>query len=628
MMVRRSKIGVLSVGVALALLVYGCGSGSDSTANGAAGDVTALASAPNKRVADDVVAMTNSSEPLAIKGDFDSIDPTSLEPQSFAAALKRAAQAYGIDAEEMVFRGAERDELGMVHARYGQVINNLTVVNSELRLHARPDGQVFFVTGAVAQSKTLAKMAAIEDTEAESIAAVEARPGVLLTPSGATELTYVVTSDLAGAHLAWRVTVVGEDDGMPVRDEVFVDAGNANVVARQPTIYSARNRKSYSAKQGTSIPGTLMRSEGQAASNNIDVNAAYDNLGRVYDYYFTTYGRDSFDAAGAALISTVNYDRNYCNAFWNGTQMVYGDGDGNKCGPLARGLDVTGHELTHAVTERTAGLVYSGESGGLNEAMSDIFGNVIEYTRDGVISANTWMVGEEIWTPSTPGDALRYMDDPARDGNSLDYFPDYSGEDVHYSSGIANLAFKLLTTGGPHPRGKTTTVAVGIGIEHAAAIFYRALATYMTPTTNFAAARQFTAQAANDLFGAEAVASLHLAWDVVGVPGGPNAPSEPEPTALLNGKPVPVAGAKKAKLMFGLEVHKGARVTVKTVGGTGDLDLYMAFERKPDVSSSDTSSTGNNTNETMSATAPADGKYYIMVYGYTKFDGATLTASF
>src|SRR5262249_3591981 len=145
----------------------------------------------------------------------------------------------------------------------------------------------------------------------------------------------------------------------------------------------------------------------------------------TYEGYRAFFERDSWDNAGAPLISTVHYDFNYCNAFWDGTQMVYGDGDPLfGCEPLARAQDVTAHELTHAVTQSESALVYEGESGGMNEAMSDIFGEFIEAWVDGgkngttlAVSDHTWLVGELAIAP-----ALRFMCDPAADGSSADFW--------------------------------------------------------------------------------------------------------------------------------------------------------------------------------------------------------------
>src|SRR6201999_2572366 len=149
----------------------------------------------------------------------------------------------------------------------------------------------------------------------------------------------------------------------------------------------------------------------QAAGSDPDVNGAYDGTGDAYEAYKNFFNRDSVDNAGLTLISTVHYDQNYCNAYWDGSQMVYGDGDPSQsCNPLARGVDVTAHELTHGVTQNESNLNYSGESGGMNEAMSDIFGAFVEAWTDGgktgtlAVSTNTWLVGEKIIAP-----ALRWM---------------------------------------------------------------------------------------------------------------------------------------------------------------------------------------------------------------------------
>ena len=197
------------------------------------------------------------------------------------------------------------------------------------------------------------------------------RPVYLITPEGATFKTYEIVAE-------------GERAATPVHDKVYVDVDSGTVVGVHPQIHSGLNRSTYSANNGTSLPGTLRRSEGQAATSDADVNAAYDNTGDTYDAYWNFWNRDSYDNAGATLKSTVHYSSNYCNAFWNGSQMVYGDGAAAQgCLPLARSVDVTAHEISHAVTENESGLIYSGESGGLNEAMSDIFGAFTQAWVDG-----------------------------------------------------------------------------------------------------------------------------------------------------------------------------------------------------------------------------------------------------
>ncbi len=574
------------------------------------------------------MAETAGGAPLMLLGDFARLPTNGLDEGAFQPALERVARALTVPASELLLVSVERDELGMVHARYVQQIGGLEVVGADLRLHADTTRRVFASTGGAASSRRSSATPEIDASNAEWIATGD-NAELRLIDNEAPRLVYVLTPDQPAALLAYEVLVNGFDARGPVRDKVYVDAHNGSVVARHPQIHYARDRKTYTANNSQSLPGTLSRAEGSSAVDNVDVNAAYDNTGYVYDYYFATFGRDSFDNQGKSLLSTVNYGRSYNNAFWDGTRMVYGDGDGEVLSPLARAVDVTAHELTHAVTEHTANLVYSGESGGLNEAMSDIFGNVVEAQKNGVVDERTWMVGEEVWTPKQPGDALRYMDDPTKDGNSLDDYNDMDGWiDVHYSSGIANLAFKLLVTGGTHPRGKSPAVVPALGIDRAAAIFYRALATYLTANSNFEAARAATAQAAQDLYGAEAIAAVHLAWDAVNVPGSPNGPADPEAELLENGVAKSgVGGAKGSKTYFKVELPEGAALRVETSGGTGDADLFVRYGQLPN-STYDAASEGSTNDERVNIAGTKAGTYFILVKGYSAYSGLSIVASY
>ncbi len=242
----------------------------------------------------------------------------------------------------------------------------------------------------------------------------------------------------------------------------------------------------------------------------------------TYDFYKNVLGRDSLDGKGEKLVSNVHISNNLVNAFWDGQQMNYGDGDGKDASPLTT-LDIAGHEITHGLTERTAGLIYSGESGGLNEAMSDIMGTGVEWyaaQKNAAVKAD-FSVGEDAWTPNNgdPNDALRYMNDPTSDGYSVDNYKNYPKQtEVHGSSGIANNAFYLLTQGG---KNKTSGMEVkdGIGMDKSLKIFGRALTTYMTPKTTFSQARDATIKAATDLYGATSpeVQKVKDAWSAVGV---------------------------------------------------------------------------------------------------------------
>jgi thermolysin len=274
----------------------------------------------------------------------------------------------------------------------------------------------------------------------------------------------------------------------------------------------------YDAKNRTSLPGTLW-----ADADNV-FNATYDraavsahvNAAKTYDFYKNTYGRNSYDNAGARLNSTVHYSTNYNNAFWDGTKMVYGDGDGTTFVALSGALDVVAHELTHAVTEYTAGLVYQNESGAINEAVSDIMGTVAEYS---VGSNFDWLVGEDIYTPGVSGDALRSMSNPAAYGDPDHYSKRYTGTQdnggVHINSGIINKSAYLLANGGTFYNVSVT----GIGVPKLGAIYYRALNVYLTPNSNFSSLRAAVVQSAKDLYGATSAEATAAAksFDAVGV---------------------------------------------------------------------------------------------------------------
>jgi thermolysin len=209
--------------------------------------------------------------------------------------------------------------------------------------------------------------------------------------------------------------------------------------------------------------------------------------------------------------------------------MFYGDGDGVSFSPLVT-LDICGHEMTHGITSRTANLTYANESGALNESWSDVFGAMVELYAEGTETTQTWWIGEDANTPSTAGDALRYMDRPHQAlnyGYTTNDDPDHyterytgtgDGGGVHINSGIPNHVFYLLAKGGTHAHIAGTPV-VGIGADKAAKIWYKALTTYMTSSTNFAGAKTATINAANALYGAGSVESVSVAqaWSACGI---------------------------------------------------------------------------------------------------------------
>ncbi|WP_026696133.1 M4 family metallopeptidase [Peribacillus kribbensis] len=275
----------------------------------------------------------------------------------------------------------------------------------------------------------------------------------------------------------------------------------------------------YNANNSSRLPGTLWSDSDNLFNASYDAPAvdAHYYAGKTYDYYKTTFGRNSYDGYGAALRSTVHYSSGYNNAFWNGSQMVYGDGDGSTFIPLSGGLDVVAHELSHAVTSSESNLTYQNESGALNEAISDIFGTVVEFKYQP--SKADYLIGEDIYTPSISGDALRSMANPAAYGDPDHYSKRYTGTQdnggVHTNSGIINKAAYLIAAGGTH-YGVTVQ---GIGVDKLGAIFYRANTVYLTSSSNFSQARAALIQSAADLYGSSSAEKTAVtnAFNAVGV---------------------------------------------------------------------------------------------------------------
>ncbi|WP_404365898.1 M4 family metallopeptidase [Corallococcus coralloides] len=575
-----------------------------------------------------VVGVHADGIPDSIQGELGRVERTLNTLDASRQAVARVAPAFRLNAEDMVLRKSSTDEQGNQHLRFTQTKNGLEVVGGELVVHVRPDGTVFRANGSARDGANVSALPRIAAASARE-AALSATVGTGLEAQGAPRLVYVRTEEGA-LRLAYEVTVTGESNLMPLRDRVYVSAQDGSIVLRAPQIHSALNRKVYSANNGTSTPGTLKRSEGQAAIGDSHVDTNYDMLGYTYDCYKVLFNRDSLNNAGATLISTVHYSTNYVNAYWDGTQMVYGDGDGVNSIELGKDADVTVHELTHAVTEYESNLTYSGQSGGLNEAMSDTFGAVCESrVNNWSTAAAIWMVGEDVWTPGTANDALRYMDDPAKDGVSKDWAPNVtSSTDVHYSSGVPNLAFALLSKGGVHPRGRSSINVPAIGVEKAARIWYKANTDLFTASTTFAQAKTWTIQAAADLgYDAATQDAVKAAWEAVGV--GVTVPP-PTSTPLSNGTAVTGLSdsAGNAKY-FSLVVPSGATsLSFTTSGGTGDVDLYVRFGAAPDSATYDCRPYASGNAETCTITNIQAGTYYVMLNAYSAYSGVSLTGTY
>lgn len=284
------------------------------------------------------------------------------------------------------------------------------------------------------------------------------------------------------------------------------------------------HRTVYDARHRTELPGRKVREEGDPASTDATVNRAHAGLGATYELFLTGFGRRSIDDAGLALDASVHYGRDYNNAFWDGRQMVFGDGDGDLFLDFTVSVDVIGHELTHGVTQYTANLAYHGQPGALNESMSDVFGSLIkQYTLEQTADQADWLIGAGLLGPSVSGVALRSMKAPgtAYDDDELGKDPQPATMDgyvrtsrdnggVHINSGIPNHAFYIVAT-----------ELGGRAWERAGQIWYDTLTGgELDAQADFAAFARLSTAAAVARYGEGGPEHLALqkAWSAVGVP--------------------------------------------------------------------------------------------------------------
>jgi pseudolysin/vibriolysin len=375
------------------------------------------------------------------------------------------------------------------------------------------------------------------------------------------------------------------------------------------------NVVTYNLNHGTS-GGTLVNFT-CPTSNTDPINGAYSPVndahhfgGVVHDMYVAYTGAPPLNMQ---LRMNVHYSSNYENAFWNGSSMNFGDG-ATHFYPLVS-LDVTSHEISHGFTEQNSNLQYSGQSGGMNEAYSDIAGEAAEFYDRG---AADFLVGADIVKPNSGlGDALRYMCNPTQDGGSIDNAANYrTGMDVHYSSGVYNKAFCLLA--------KTS----GWDVKKAFQVFQLANKSYWTATATFNSGACGVESAATDLgFNQTDVIN---AFNGVGVTcpsggGGGGGTTELQNNVAVTG----VAGASGADNDFLIKVPAGASNLVMSIsGGTGDADLYTKFGSAPTTTSYDCRPYLTGNNESCTVAAPQAGTYYVKVHGYSSYSGVTVKASY
>ncbi|MGJ5800335.1 M4 family metallopeptidase [Streptomyces europaeiscabiei] len=517
------------------------------------------------------------AQPAPVAGKAQSAGaPVKLTPAARTALIKKAdaataetADEIGLGAkEELVVRDVLKDTDGTVHTRYERTFGGLPVLGGDLVVHESKAGTVKSVTRATKATVKVSDLTADVTKATAEKQALKAAKAEGSTKTEADKAPRKVVWAASGKPALAYETVVGgfQHDGTPQQLHVITDAETGKKLYEFEAIQTGTgnskyngsvtigttlsgstynltdatrgNHKTYNKARATSSSaGTLFTDAndvwgtGSVTSSSTDQNAAVDaHYGAqvTWDFYKNVLGRNGIKNNGVAAYSRVHYGNAYVNAFWDDSCfcMTYGDGAGN-IKPLTS-LDVAGHEMSHGLTSNTAGLNYSGESGGLNEATSDIFGTAVEFYAANSTDVGDYLIGEKVDIRGN-GTPLRYMDQPSKDGSSANYWSSSLGSlDVHYSSGPANHFFFLLSEGSgsktingvsynsPTSNGATIT---GIGRAKAVQIWYKALSTYMTSTTNYKGARTATLNAASSLYGAGSAeyAAVNAAWAAVNV---------------------------------------------------------------------------------------------------------------
>ncbi|MET8944096.1 M4 family metallopeptidase [Streptomyces sp. NPDC004542] len=501
--------------------------------------------------------------------------------ENAASALAAHATGLGLtSAQDTSVRDVIVDKDGTQHVRYDRTYRQLPVLGGDFVVHLKPNGTYRgadrATRGAISLSSITPKISAPKAADLAANALRAANLGEYVHQLKA-KPQLVVDALHGKPRLAWRTNAVGKDSlGNPVARTVLTDARTGAQIDAWDSIETAtgdgqslysgtvplettQSGSTYQLKDATRgntytgdaenktdlcifgicfsrAPATLYTDAdnhwGTGATSDRSsaaVDAQY-GTNETWDYYKNVHGRNGIAGDGKGSYNRVHYGNSYNNAFWDDSCfcMTYGDGDGTTFGPLVA-LDVAGHEMTHGVTSKTAALTYSGESGGLNEATSDILGTLVEWYAGNPSDQGDYLIGEEIVKSGFGKAALRFMDKPSKDGSSADSWSSSVGNlDVHYSSGVANHFAYLLAEGSgaktvngvsydsPTSNGSTVT---GIGRDKLGKIWYRALTVYMTSSTNYAGARTATLNAAKDLYGAGSTEynTVAAAWSAVNV---------------------------------------------------------------------------------------------------------------
>ncbi|WLD92509.1 M4 family metallopeptidase [Alkalihalobacillus sp. AL-G] len=568
--------------------------------------------------------------------------------------LENHKQLFDLQAGDFQVVDVQKDELGMTHYKTQLTVDDIPVYGAELSLHTNTDGKVVAINGQVEpkldhvkwnKRVKVSKEDAVKNAEKvlDFIPTEEsytAEPTAVLylykdkshwLPVYLVELQYI--NPIAGREFVFVSAVNGKvvnhynalqhsaETGSGVG--VNGDTKTLNTWLENGTYYLYDTTKpmngiirTYTANNGTSLPGSDVTDSDNYFTDGAAVDAHY-NAGVTYDYFYNTHNRNSYDGNGSDIVSTVHYENNYNNAFWNGSQMVYGDGDGSTFDPLSGSLDVVAHELTHAVTDTSANLVYQDQSGALNESMSDVFAVIVEAGAGDF----DWLLGEDVYTPGTSGDALRSISNPPA-YNQPDHMDDYyyTSEDnggVHTNSGIPNKAFYYIGS--------------DIGLDKSGDIYYRALTTYLTSQSDFNDARSALLQSAADLYGSSSVEYQAVAdgYSAVGI-GGSSSSDTYEPNDSISAAYGPLTSGTNYNSFiwsssdvdyYKFNTSSTGNISVSLSNLPGDYDVYLYNSNGSLVAQSENAGTSS---ESISYSASSTETYYVKAVGY---NGASSTTT-
>ena len=577
------------------------------------------------------------------------------EANTYTMVHRRHAEAIGMDSDSRLVLLDRVTDRGVRNHRYQQTFRGLPIFGEHVIVNEDTQGNLRTLFGRKVDglaSEIAPGAPRLDANRAKAIGRTVGlgnRVAFLRTSAEKAELMIWIDSD-GRAHKAWVVSYFADAarGGSPMRPTVILNADTGRVLAQWDNLQHALvgtgpggNQKTGQYEYGTNYGfldvtqsgTTCTMSNTNVKTVNLNggtsgttafaytcprntvkaINGAYSPLndahyfgGVIFNMYNAYIGKAPLTFQ---LVMKVHYSSNYENAFWDGSAMTFGDG-ATTFYPLVS-LDVASHEVSHGFTSQNSNLTYSGQSGGINEAYSDMAGEAAEYYMRG---SNDWLVGADIFKGTG---ALRYMNNPPQDGRSIDNAANFTtGMDVHYSSGVYNKAFYLLAT------------KPGWNTQKAFQVFARANDLYWTASTNYNQGACGVQTATTDL--GYTVADVTAAFTSVGVSCGGGTTPPPATVALTNGVAVTNQAATSGNaLSYTLVVPAGAtNLTFTSSGGTGDADMYVKFGSAPTDTVYDCRPYKSGNAESCTFATPQAGTYHVRLKAYSSFSGVSLVGSY